>query len=193
MLGPAAKGGLGPTQLLLVSVKTETSLSCPLMFTPSDPRFDEILELAEHAIGEGLLDRQRPRWRVLVRELLGSINEGAPSAAERRQELRAPLELEVDILEPDDMASLATSSVGSGGLCLRIAEVIPSGTPVLLSIKLAQRRQPLMIHAQVAWSKPGQLGAAFTDVFQGDRELLEGLAVTALLSGSPSSASAAGS
>ena len=35
------------------------------MFLPSDPRFDEILELAEHATGEGLLDRQRPRWRVL--------------------------------------------------------------------------------------------------------------------------------
>jgi hypothetical protein len=159
------------------------------MFPKSDPRFDEILELAEHATGEGLLDRQRPRWRVLVRELLGSINE--VFGLLQRQELRAPLEVEVDILEPEDLASLATSSVGSGGLCIRIAEVIPHGTPILLSIKLPQRRQPLMIHAQVAWSKPGQLGAAFTDVFQGDRELLEGLAVTALLSESPSSASAA--
>src|SRR5436190_17710868 len=163
------------------------------MFPKSDPRYDEILELAEHAVGEGLLDRQRPRWRVLVGELLGSINEGAPTAAERRQEVRAAMELDVDILEPDDMASLATSSVGSGGLCIRIAEVIPAGTPILLSIKLSQRRQPLMIHALVAWSKPGQLGAAFTDIFQGDRELLEGIAVTALLSESPSSASPAGS
>jgi len=157
------------------------------MFLPSDPRFDEILELAEHATGEGLLDRQRPRWRVLVRELLGSINE----TFGRRQDLRASLELEVDILAPEEMASLATSSVGSGGLCIRIAEVIPAGTPLALEIKLDQRPQPLKIHAQVAWSKPGQLGAAFTDIFQGDRELLEGLAVTALLSESPSSASAA--
>ena len=160
------------------------------MFLPSDPRFDEILELAEHATGEGLLDRQRPRWRVLVRELLGSINE---VFGLRRQDLRAPLELEVDILAPEDMASLATSSVGSGGLAIRIAEVIPAGTPLELEIKLDQRKDPLKVHAQVAWSKPGQLGAAFTDIFQGDRELLEGLAVTALLSGSPSSASAAGS
>lgn len=163
------------------------------MFPKSDPRYDEILELAEHAVGEGLLDRQRPRWRVLVQELLGSINEGAPTASERRQDVRASMELDVDILEPDDMASLATSSVGSGGLCIRIAEVIPAGTPLLLSIKLAQRRQPLMVHAQVAWSKPGQLGAAFSDIFQGDRELMEGIAVKALLSESPSSASAAGS
>src|SRR3954469_25548681 len=163
------------------------------MFSKSDPRYDEILELAEHAVGEGLLDRQRPRWRVLVKELLGSINDAAPPSQERRQDVRAPLQLDVDILEPDDLASLATSSVGSGGLCIRIAEVIPNGTPILLSIKLAQRRQPLMVHAQVAWSKPGQLGAAFNDVFQGDRELLEGLAVTALLSESPSSASPAGS
>ena len=152
------------------------------MFPPSDPRYDEILELAEHAVGEGLLDRQRPRWRVLVRELLGSINEATPNPAERRQDVRAPLELEVDILEPEDMASLATSSVGSGGLCLRIAEVIPSGTPIAISIKLKERKAPLLIHAQVAWSKPGQLGAAFSDIFQGDRELLEGLAVMSLLS-----------
>jgi hypothetical protein len=163
------------------------------MFAPDDPRTDAILELAEHAISEGLLDRQRPRWRELVRELLGSIGESAPPAAERRQELRAPMELEVDILEPDDLASLATSSVGAGGLCIRIAEVIPVGTPIALSIKLAQRRVPLMVHAAVAWSQPGSLGAAFTDIFQGDRELLEGLAVRTLLSASPSSASAAGS
>src|SRR5438874_5765623 len=157
-------------------------LGCARMFLPSDPRFDEILELAEHATGEGLLDRQRPRWRVLVRELLGSINE---VFGLRRQDLRAPLELEVDILAPEDMASRATSSVGSGGLAIRIAGVIPAGTPLELEIKLDQRKDPLKLHAQVAWSKHGQLGAAFTDIFQGDRELLEGLAVTALLSGSP--------
>ena len=161
------------------------------MFPPSDPRFDEILELAGHATAEGLLDRQRPRWRELVVELLGSIQSagGTVQAAsgtldsERRQALRADVALEVDILEPDELASLATSSVGSGGLSIRIAEVLPAGTPIALSIKLAQRRVPLLVTAQVVWSRPGELGAAFVDIFQNDRELLEGLAVTALLGG----------
>ena len=154
------------------------------MFPPSDPRFDEILELAAHATGEGLLDRQRPRWRELVVELLGSIQAaGGTADSERRQALRADVALEVDILEPDELASLATSSVGSGGLSIRIAEVLPVGTPIALSIKLAQRRVPLLVTAQVVWSRPGELGAAFVDIFQNDRELLEGLAVTALLGG----------
>ena len=154
------------------------------MFPPSDPRFDEILELAAHATGEGLLDRQRPRWRELVVELLGSIQAaGGTADTERRQALRADVALEVDILEPDELASLATSSVGSGGLSIRIAEVLPVGTPIALSIKLAQRRVPLLVTAQVVWSRPGELGASFVDIFQNDRELLEGLAVTALLGG----------
>lgn len=154
------------------------------MFLPSDPRFDEILELAARAAGEGLLDRQRPRWRQLVTELLGSIHDsGSAPDAERRQALRADVALEVDILEPDELASLATSSVGSGGLSIRIAEVLPAGTPIALSIKLAQRRVPLLVQAQVVWSRPGELGAAFVDIFQNDRELLEGLAVAALLGG----------
>ena len=152
------------------------------MFLPNDPRFDEILELAAHAKGEGLLDRQRPRWRELVVELLGSIHVASRGTdAERRQALRADVALEVDILEPDELASLATSSVGSGGLSIRIAEVLPVGTPLALSIKLAQRRVPLLVTAQVVWSRPGELGAAFVDIFQNDRELLEGLAVAALL------------
>ena len=154
------------------------------MFLPSDPRFDEILELAAHATSEGLLDRQRPHWRQLVTQLLGSIHDsGAAPHTERRQAVRADLALEVDILEPDEMASLATSSVGSGGLSIRISEVLPVGTPLALSIKLAQRRVPLMVQAQVVWSIPGELGAVFVDIFQNDRELLEGLAVAALLGG----------
>jgi hypothetical protein len=151
------------------------------MFPPDDPRYDEILELADHAKGGGLLDRQRPRWRELVTELLGSIHHAAGSPQERRQALRADVELEVDILEPDELASLATSSVGSGGLSIRIAEVIPVGTPIALSIRLEQRRVPILVEAQVVWSRPGELGAAFIDLFQNDRELLEGVAVSALL------------
>jgi len=150
------------------------------MFEPGDPRRAEILDLANQAIRNQLLDGQRPRWRELVTQMLGSIqSEG--SVVERRQHLRGPAELEVDILAPEEMASLATSTVSAGGISMRIAEVIPAGTPIDLSIKVPQRRIPLLVTAQVVWSRPGELGAAFIGLYQNDRELLEGLAVKSLL------------
>jgi hypothetical protein len=152
------------------------------MFDPGDPRHDEILGLANLAVRDQLPDTQRPRWRELVTQLLGNIrSEGG--MAERRQSLRAAAELDVDILAPDEMASLATSTVGAGGLSIRIAEVIPTGTQVDLSIKVPQRRIPLLVQGQVIWSRPGELGLAFVDLYQNDRELLEGIAVKALLEG----------
>ena len=147
---------------------------------PGDPRFEEILDLANLATPNLLLDSQRPRWRELVAQLLGTVHQREPGS-ERRQQLRAAAEIEVDILAPDEMASLATSTIGAGGLSIRIAEVIPAGTVMDLSIKVAERKVPLLVKAQVAWSRPGELGAAFIDLFQNDRELLEGVAVKALL------------
>jgi hypothetical protein len=46
---------------------------------------------------------------------------------------------------------------------------------------VAQRKVPLLVKAQVVYSRPGELGVAFVDLFQNDRELLEGIAVRALL------------
>jgi hypothetical protein len=152
------------------------------VFVPGDPRFEEILDLANLATLDMLMDNQRPRWRELVTQLLGSVNAASnlPEAS-RRQHLRAAAELEVDILAPDEMASLATSTIGSGGLSMKIAEVIPVGTILDLSIKIEQRKIPLLVKAQVVRSKPGELAAAFIDLYQNDRELLEGIAVKALL------------
>ncbi|HTO98421.1 MAG TPA: PilZ domain-containing protein [Myxococcales bacterium] len=150
------------------------------MFGPGDPRCDEILRLADLATSDRLVDGQRPRWRELVTQLLGSIE---AAGGRRRQDLRGPAELEVDILAPDEMASLATSTVSGGGISMRIAEVIPIGTPIDLSIKVPQRRVPLLVTAQVVWSRPGELGAAFVGLPENDRELLEGVAVKALLEG----------
>jgi hypothetical protein len=150
------------------------------MFEPGDPRYDEILDLANLATRNLLTDAQRPRWRELVTQLLGSVqSEGA--VAERRQHLRGPAELDVDILAPDELASLATSTVSAGGLSIRIAEVIPAGTQVDLSISLPQRKIPLLVQGQVIWSRPGELGLAFVDLPQNDRELLEGIAVQAVV------------
>jgi len=156
------------------------------MIRPGDPRYEEILRLASLAVSDQLVDGQRPRWRELVTQLLGSIE--SAGGAKRRQDLRGPAELEVDILAPDEMASLATSTVSGGGLSMRIVEVIPIGTPIDLSIKVPQRKVPLLVTAQVVWSRPGELGATFVGLVEKDRELLEGLAVKALLDaqGTPS-------
>jgi hypothetical protein len=152
------------------------------MFAPGDPRYEEILDLANFANRDLMPDSQRPRWRELVTQLLGSIREASGgSIPERRRHLRAPVELEVDILSPDEIASLATSTIGSGGLCIRIAEQIPVGTVMELSIKLEGRKVPLLVKAQVVQSELGELAVAFIDLFQNDREFLEGIAVKALL------------
>jgi hypothetical protein len=159
------------------------------MFVPGDPRFDEILKLAAAARGPGLRDQDRPRWRELVGVLLGEMK-ARGREHERRQRIRAPVELEVDILtpdlevdilSPDDVASRTVSSISSGGLALRIQEILPIGTSLELSIMLEDRKMPLFARAQVLYSFPGEVGAAFVDLFQGDRELLEATAVTALL------------
>ena len=150
------------------------------MFERGDPRIEEILDLASLAIRDQLGDGQRPRWRELVTQLLGSVQAGG-GMEERRQNLRAEAELEVDILAPEEMASLATSTVGAGGVSIRVAEVVPVGTPMDLSIRVAQRKVPLLVTGQVVWSRPGELGLAFVDLFQNDRELLEGITVKALL------------
>lgn len=150
------------------------------MFVPGDPRFDEILKLAAAAKGEGLKDGDRPRWRTLVGLLLGElIDRGAHS--NRRRVLRAPVELEVDILAPEEIASLTTSSVSSGGLALRIEEILPIGTQLDLSIKIEDRKMPIFVRAQVIYSRFGETGAAFVDLFPAQRELLEATVVTAIL------------
>jgi PilZ domain-containing protein len=154
------------------------------VFRPGDPQYEELLHLANLATRDKLLDGQRARWRELTRQLLGSIREQQTFTPER-QHLRAPVELEVDILAPEEMASLATSTIGAGGISIRIAEEIPIGTQVDLSIKLPGRKVPLLVMGQVVWSYPGAVGVAFVDLYQNDREHLEGLAVQALLRGDP--------
>src|SRR5438045_3133475 len=101
------------------------------MFTSDDPRCQQLLELADLAAGNGLMDFQRPIWRDLVTQLLGSIRDPSPGA-ERRKDLRAPLELEVDIVAPDELASLATSSIGAGGRP-RLASSVTNISPGLAS------------------------------------------------------------
>ena len=152
------------------------------MFPTGDPRTDEILLLAGEATGTGLHDKHRPRWRELVQDLLGSIRDGSGGQVpERRRELRAAAELQVDLLAPEEIGGLATSTVGAGGVSIFIAEQLPPGTPIDMSIKVEPRPIPLLLKGVVVWSRPGEVGVAFIDAFQNDRELLEGIAVNAIL------------
>lgn len=143
----------------------------------ADASLDELRELTEHALAEGLRDAQRDRWRKLVAQLLGRTQwqEG------RRKHIRAAAGLDVHVLEPEDLGGLITSTVGAGGLSMAMPSPPPVGTPLALSIKVPQRKVPLFVKAQVAWVREGEIGAVFTDAVQSDRELLEAIAVRALL------------
>ena len=149
------------------------------MFVPGDPRIDELRRLATRASAAGLHDQDRPHWRELVDELLGSINQA--DGHESRRHLRAAAELELDLVAPEEIASLVTTTVGAGGISLVIKEPLEVGTLLDLSIQLPQRPVPLFCRAKVVWRRGDELGAAFIDLFQNDRELLEAVVVHALL------------
>lgn len=153
------------------------------MFDPGDPRTEELRRLAAHAGAEVMRDQDRARWRELIDQLLGSINKAG--GHETRRHLRAAAELPVDLLAPEEIASLVTTTVGAGGLSLALEEPIPVGTLLDLSIRIEERPVPLFCRAKVVWRRGPTLGAAFIDLFQNDRELIEALVVNALLSSAP--------
>jgi hypothetical protein len=141
----------------------------------ADASLAELRELTERALSDGLRDAQRDRWRGLVTELLGRMQEP------RRKHVRAIANLDVHVLEPDDLMGLVTSTIGAGGLSMWMPSPPPVGTPLAMSIKVPQRKVPLFARAQVAWAREGEIGVVFTDIVQSDRELLEALAVRALV------------
>ena len=152
------------------------------MFVPNDPRFDEILQLAQDATGPGLKGTSRMRWRELANALLGQQLRDS-TGSERRRHLRAAASLDLHLLAPEVLAGLVTSTIGPGGFSLRLAQAseLPMGTILEVSIAVAERPMPLLLKASVVWVRGDLVGAAFIDAFVNDRELLEGIAVKALL------------
>ena len=152
------------------------------MLVPDDPRFDELQHLAAVASGAGFTGPQRARWRELAGGVLGSLQAAGQSKKERRRELRAVASLQVDILEPQQLrGSRLTSTVSAGGLSIPIPAAPPAGTVLELSITVPGRAEPLRTRASVAWNVDGEIGVAFIDLVQSERELLEAVAVQALL------------
>ena len=152
------------------------------MFVPSDPRFDEVLHLAQLAVGPGFTDPQRARWRALCTGMLGTLQAAGQQQPERRQVLRAVASLQIDVLEPEELrGTRLTSSISAGGLSLEVRELPPLGTIVVFSIAVPEREWPIKARGAVAWARVDQVGLAFIDLIQSDRELLEAIAVRALL------------
>ena len=152
------------------------------MLVPDDPRFDELQHLAAQAVGPGLTGSQRARWRELVGGVLGTLQAAAQAHQERRKVLRAVASLQVDILEPPALRGTRLSStVSAGGLSIPFPAAPPVGTVIELSITVTGRGEPLKTRAAVAWNAGGEIGVAFIDLVQSERELLEGVAVQALL------------
>src|SRR5260370_31858782 len=101
------------------------------MFAPGARRYEEILDLANLATLDLLLDSQRPRWRELVTQLLGSVREASGGGIpQRRPHLRAPVELGGGILAPQEMGSLAPSTLRSGGAFFPLPPGVPVGQVV---------------------------------------------------------------
>src|SRR5216684_4790531 len=188
-LNPGAKCASSSSMMAKARTRSSSSMaahlsraprhSAPTCYVPpmADASLAELRELSEHALADGLRDAQRGRWRELVAQLLGRTQ----SHEGRRKHLRAAAGLDVHVLEPDDLRGLVTSTIGAGGLSMAMPAPLPVGTPLALSIQVAQRKVPLFVKAQVAWVREGEIGAVFTDAVQSDRELLEAIAVRALL------------
>ena len=152
------------------------------MLVPDDPRFDELQHLAAQAVGPGFTGSQRARWRELVGGVLGSLQQAGSASIERRQALRAVASLQVDILEPPALrGTRLTSTVGAGGLSIPVPAIPPRGTVLELSITVSGRARPVTARASVAWTQDGEIGVTFIDLLQSERELLEAVAVQALL------------
>src|SRR5437016_12729504 len=110
------------------------------MVEPGDREFDELIELAQRAVGPGLLPLQHNRWRELVARLLGT----SADARERRTGLRAAARLPLALLEPRALAGLFTSTLSSGGFSLRLPEPPPVGTRLKVQIDTQLRPAPII-------------------------------------------------
>jgi hypothetical protein len=143
----------------------------------------EILALVDKALGPGLSEEERVRWRALtskVLELLGNIS---PSGSQRRRHLRAAAALTVEVLAPAPRRGLVTSSIGGGGLALQLAEPPKEGTLLQLALRVPDREEPIPAEAVVVWLRPGpvtEVGATFTSIDPRDQDLLEALVLRRL-------------
>src|SRR5215831_18997048 len=90
--------------------------------------FIEILGLCDKAIGPGLTEAERGRWKALTSELFEVLKNVDPAGSERRRKLRAKAALDVEVTAPVELTGLITSTIGGGGLSISTANPPLLGT-----------------------------------------------------------------
>jgi hypothetical protein len=143
----------------------------------------EILGLCDKAIGAGLTDAERGRWRVLTNELFELLKNINPSGSQRRRRLRAAATLPVEVTAPIELHGLITSTIGGGGLSISIADPPALGTKLEFSIRLTSRPAPIRAKGEVVWARQspaGEFGVAFTEIDALEQDVLEAVVLKRL-------------
>jgi hypothetical protein len=148
---------------------------------PTD--YAEILALADKAHTAVWEAEERTRWQLLTGELLALLKNIAPGGSERRRHLRAVASVSVDLLTPEAVSGLFTSTIGGGGISLAMSAPLPVGTLLELRLRMDSRPEPLPAKAVVVWQRQTpepSVGAEFVDLGQSDADLLEAMVVRRL-------------
>jgi hypothetical protein len=143
----------------------------------------EILSLCDKAIGPGLTEAERGRWRLLTSELFEVLKNINPSGSQRRRQLRAVATLSVDVTAPAELHGLMTSTIGGGGLSISIADPPAVGTKLEFSIRVASRPAPIRAKGEVVWARQtpaGEFGVAFTEIDALDQDVLDAVVLKRL-------------
>ena len=74
-----------------------------------------------------------------------------PSAADRRQELRAPIELKVEYKRLNTFFADYTRNISRGGTFIRTTRPLPIGTEFLFKLFVPQLGDALKVQGEVQW------------------------------------------
>lgn len=80
-----------------------------------------------------------------------------------RKTVRAPLQLDVSFVTPNDAARAfaVTHDIGTGGMSFRTALELPKGSMLALTITIPGWPRPIDASAEVMWCRGGAVGLAF--------------------------------
>jgi len=145
---------------------------------------DTVLELLD----KDLLDREFNEIYSDFREIICGLVRRLRKTTQnlvyppRRSEERARARIKISFKEARDFFRAYIGNLGSGGLFIKTATILPVGTLLDLEFNLPKRDQILHTKAKVAWTRsqdmsteklPPGMGAEFIDMNPEDRELLK--------------------
>lgn len=105
--------------------------------------------------------------------MFDELDESPISPAERRQNDRSRLIVDVFYDGKDATGVASTKDISVGGLYMKTETDLPEGSLLLLRIRLGQDQQ-VVVNAEVAYSHPGHgVGVRFQGLSAVDRAMLE--------------------